>query len=124
MHLEGHPQGCLSNACGAYVRAVVTANSLSSTFGVYFGADDVSKAKPAPDGLLYCAQELHVSQARCIYVGDSPSDGLAAKNAGMVGIGVLWGSNKRGKLVGCFDHIAANVEELQALIRSSRAEMM
>ena len=31
--MQGHPQGALSNACGAYVRAVMTANSLDEQPG-------------------------------------------------------------------------------------------
>ena len=61
--LSGHPQGALSNACGAYVRAVVAANELDEVpgqriglFGVVKGADEVAAAKPAPDGLIECCE--------------------------------------------------------------------
>merc|ERR1719393_416817 len=55
--LAGHPQGALSNACGAYVRAVMTANELDESpppdmrmalFKVALGADEVPAAKPDP----------------------------------------------------------------------------
>ena len=55
--LSGHPQGALSNACGAYVRAVLAANELDEVpgqrvalFGVALGADEVAAAKPAGAG--------------------------------------------------------------------------
>jgi phosphoglycolate phosphatase-like HAD superfamily hydrolase len=48
LSLNGHPQGVLSNACGAYVRAVMTANELDELPGqrialmkVAKGADEV-----------------------------------------------------------------------------------
>ena len=52
LSLNGHPQGALSNACGAYVRAVMTANELDELPGqrlaimkVALGADEVSRAR-------------------------------------------------------------------------------
>ena len=98
--LAGHPQGALSNACGSYVRAVMTANRLDEKPGerlavmrVALGADEVPAAKPAADGLLLCCERLGVEARHAVYVGDSPSDGKAARAAGMRSVGVLWGAN-------------------------------
>jgi phosphoglycolate phosphatase-like HAD superfamily hydrolase len=52
------------------------------------------------------------------YIGDSPSDGLAARAAGMTGVGVLWGANPRSRLDGYFDVLVTSVAELrEALLR-------
>ena len=64
----------LSNACGAYVRAVVAANELDEVggqrlglFKVALGADEVPAAKPAADGLLLCCEQLGVEpSSRCV----------------------------------------------------------
>ena len=53
--------GALSNACGEYVREVLSANGVSGSFEVQLGADEVPAAKPAPDGLLQCADALGLS---------------------------------------------------------------
>jgi len=114
LSLNGHPQGVLSNACGAYVRAVMTANELDELPGqrialmkVAKGADEVPQAKPQPDGLFECCELLSVAPEDAVYVGDSPSDGKAAKAAGMRSIGVLWGANPRDKLEDHFDVVRA-----------------
>lgn len=125
--LSGHPQGVLSNACGAYVRAVVAANELDEVpgqrmalFGVVRGADEVPAAKPAGDGLLACCEVLQVDPAASVYVGDSASDGLAARAAGMKSVGVLWGACSREVLDGNFDEL---VEDVPSLIKALRDAM-
>ena len=122
--LAGHPQGALSNACGAYVRAVMTANELDESpgqriglFRVALGADEVPKAKPAADGLLECCEKLGVTPAASVYVGDSPSDGKAASAAGMRSVGVLWGANGKAALE---DHFDVLVEDVPGLTRALR----
>ena len=51
----------------------------------------VRHAKPAPDLLLLAAGQLGVPARRCWYVGDATWDMLAARAAGMVGIGITTG---------------------------------
>lgn len=75
--------GALSNACGAYVRAVLSCHGWADAFRTHLGADDVTEAKPAPGGLLKCCDLLGVTPSQVCYVGDSPGDGKAAKAAGL-----------------------------------------
>lgn len=90
----GVRHAALSNACGEYARRVVTVNELDSIFEVSLGADDVSKAKPEPEGIRELCEKLNVDVSTAVYVGDAPSDGKAAKAAGcMFSIGVNWGSH-------------------------------
>ncbi|CAM9857970.1 unnamed protein product, partial [Heterosigma akashiwo] len=87
----GVRQGALSNAVGGYVRAVLAANGVAALFGVQWGVDEVPAAKPSPEGLRACAAALGLAPGECVYVGDSPSDGRAARAAGMAAVGVAWG---------------------------------
>jgi HAD superfamily hydrolase (TIGR01509 family) len=52
----------------------------------------VAHAKPAPDLLLLSAERLGSPAHRCWYVGDASWDMLAARAAGMPGVGVLSGA--------------------------------
>ncbi|WP_221801229.1 HAD-IA family hydrolase [Oceanobacter mangrovi] len=54
-------------------------------------ADDLSRAKPDPEGLLKCAAELGVEASACWYVGDHIRDIQAGKAAGMFAIGAEFG---------------------------------
>jgi phosphoglycolate phosphatase-like HAD superfamily hydrolase len=111
-------QGALSNACGAYVKAVVRCNNLVHIFpAVQLGADEVPEAKPSGAGLLHCAKLLGVEPRNCIYVGDSPSDGAAAMNAGFLcSVGVTWGSHNEDKVRAAFTHTAYDVRELETIL--------
>ena len=136
--------GALTNACVAYGHAVLEANcpvkssssssssssskgdddsqkeryALYDRFGTIHGADSVPAAKPSPEGLFQCAQDLGLKPSECIYVGDAIGDGKAARAAGMVSIGVLWGSNSEEKLrnANVFDYICSTREELRELL--------
>jgi HAD superfamily hydrolase (TIGR01509 family) len=52
---------------------------------------DVRRAKPEPDLFLACQERLAVSRLECYVVGDAVWDVLAARRAGMLGIGMLTG---------------------------------
>lgn len=108
--------GAVSNACGAYVRAVVKAHSWESDFECQLGADEVPAGKPAPDGLLKCCSSMGIAPEDCVYIGDSPTDGMAASAAGMRGIGVSWGANNASKLAEAFPEVVADVQALRATL--------
>lgn len=77
----------------------------------------VPKPKPAPDGLLEVCKDLGLSPSDCVYIGDSPSDGVAAKAAGMPAIAVLWGSHGEENLRAApFDHYCYTIEELKSVL--------
>ena len=86
-------------------------------FRVALGADEVPKAKPDADGLLLCCEKLGVKAEDGVYVGDSPSDGKAARAAGMKSIGVLWGANGEAALT---DHFDVLCEDVPSLIKALR----
>lgn len=50
-----------------------------------------TRPKPAPDGLHAALSQLDVPPERAVYVGDSPTDMTAARAAGVVALGAVWG---------------------------------
>ena len=52
---------------------------------------DVVRAKPEPDLFLECQRRMQVSGDDCYVVGDAVWDLLAARRAGMLGVGLLSG---------------------------------
>ena len=83
------------------------------------GADDVPEAKPGPAGVMQCLAALGVtpSTTHVWYVGDSPSDGDAARAAKCGAIGVAWGAHSAERNAAHFDVVASTMEELAALLR-------
>lgn len=118
----------LTNACVAYAHAVLKTNcpkirgehdreGIYERFASIHGADTVPKPKPHPDGLFLCCKEIEISPEECVYIGDSPSDAVAAKAAGSVAIGVLWGSHPVESLKKApFDFLCNNIDELDRLL--------
>ena len=74
--------------------------------------------KPNPDGVFAAMHEMGTSQMETLYIGDSDVDMLTAKNAGLFGIGVLWGFRDRENLAAAgAGAIVATPEELLAKIK-------
>lgn len=113
-------QAVLSNACGDYARRVVEVNQYGNSFDTVHGADDAPEPKPSPAGLLQIAKSNGWNPVRCIYVGDSPSDGAAAMSAGMVSVGCAWGAHDVASLTESknFHVIANTVGELRKVLLS------
>ena len=60
---------------------------------------------------------MNVHPRHCVYIGDSPSDALAADAAGMPSIGVAWGSHSVESIRSApFGFICEDVEELRELL--------
>ena len=114
--------GALSNACGAYVKAVIDVNKLSPYFDIALGADEVPHPKPKPDGLWHLCKELNLDPKQSIYIGDSPSDGAAAYAAGMKSIGVTWGSHPKSTVSTAFTYTADTMSDLEQYINKFLSE--
>lgn len=67
-------------------------------FEVIFGERDGIPKKPDPASLLEAADIMGVSVEKTIYVGDSGSDMVCAKRAGMFAAGALWGFRSKEEL--------------------------
>jgi HAD superfamily hydrolase (TIGR01509 family) len=65
---------------------------LLERFEVTTGGDEVTHAKPAPEGILLTCERLGVEPSRAAYVGDSRPDMEAARAAGTVAVGAAWGN--------------------------------
>jgi len=74
-------------------------------------------AKPSPDGLITCIQELGLSAEECVFVGDSRIDVMAGKRAGVRTIAVHSGVAGRELLAGQEpDCILADLKSLSLYI--------
>ena len=73
--------------------------------------------KPNPMGAVNIAKALEIKQENIFFVGDTATDMLTAKNAGMTSIGVSWGYRKVDELVASgADFIADNPNHLVQIL--------
>ena len=87
--------GIVSNKRHHAVEVGLKYSHLAPYMDLVFGKEDLPRPKPEADGLLEACNCLQVNYDTCIYVGDNPSDILAAKNMAAYSIGY---SNDAGQI--------------------------
>lgn len=85
----GFGLGIVTNRPGHETRRTLDALHLNELFSVVISRDDVSAAKPAPEGILRAVDMLGLSPHEVIYFGDVAGDMKAAVAAGVIPIGVI-----------------------------------
>ena len=68
------------------------------TFADVLGQSDSYPRKPDPAGALMLADRFGVKPSECLYIGDTNTDMLTGRAAGMYTVGVLWGFRDRDEL--------------------------
>lgn len=87
--------GIVSTRRSDEVHVYLQQHGLSGQVQVVVGSDTTERIKPDPQPLLWAAQQLGVSPAQTLMVGDTRADVLAAKAAGMLAVAVLCGFGER-----------------------------
>lgn len=84
---------------------------------VAIGEREGVNKKPAPDTVLTALKELNSTTDCCVYVGDSDTDIITAKNANVKSVGVTWGfrDEKLLKDTGA-DYIISSPEQLLDIV--------
>ena len=88
----GNRVGIVSTKFRYRIEAMMEDAGLLGHLDVIIGGEDVTRHKPAPDGLLMAAERLDLDVEDCVYVGDSHVDAGAAQSAGMPFVAVLSGT--------------------------------
>ncbi|NGY06178.1 HAD-IA family hydrolase [Solimonas terrae] len=83
-------------------------------------ADQVARAKPAPDSLLHACELLSLAPTECWYVGDDKRDITAGRAAGMITVAADWGYLGADGPIDSWgaDYIARSPQELAGCLRS------
>ncbi len=91
---SGYRVGVVTTKYRYRVEQALERDGLRAFVEVIVGFDDVSRPKPAPDGLLRAAASLGIPTGDCVYVGDSEVDAIAARAADMAFVAVLSGTTE------------------------------
>lgn len=67
--------------------------------GLAVWGDDVARPKPEPDGVLRALDVLGADPRATLVIGDSPSDILMGRAAGVRTAAALWGGSTRERLI-------------------------
>lgn len=88
---QGVLWGVMTNKPAQYTNPLMAALGLDADACAVVSADEVPRAKPAPDGLLLACKRAGVEPERCWYVGDDKRDIDAGRAAGMKTVAAAWG---------------------------------
>lgn len=88
---QGLLWGIVTNKAQRYTTPIVAALNLDQRAATVVCGDTTAHPKPHPAPLHYAAQQLKMSEAQCLYVGDDERDIKAARAAGMNCIAASYG---------------------------------
>jgi phosphoglycolate phosphatase len=63
------------------------------------GDNQERRKKPAPDNVFEVMKQLGAEKESTLYVGDSDTDIITARNAGLISVGVTWGFRPKELLI-------------------------
>ncbi|MCS7138565.1 MAG: HAD family phosphatase [Crenarchaeota archaeon] len=116
---KGIDMAVCTNNCRKASKIILEKTNLKIFFKYVFTRDDVDRIKPFPDLILKACNAIGTQPDNTAHVGDSPVDIMAAREAGVVPIGIvssLWGIEKL-KEAGA-EYIASNTYELKIILSS------
>jgi phosphoglycolate phosphatase len=113
---EGIRLGICTNKPEALSRALIDGLGLADYFGAIVGMDSISIAKPDPRIYGETLRRLDVNGGRTVMIGDSETDVLTARAAGVPVIGVTFGYTAKPVAEFAPDFLAASYAEVWPLI--------
>jgi predicted PurR-regulated permease PerM/phosphoglycolate phosphatase-like HAD superfamily hydrolase len=90
--------GIVTTRSRSHAELFLQQQELDGLFQVVVGREDTWRIKPHPSPVQHAAEKLGVPVERCLMVGDTTVDILAARSAGAWAIGVLCGFGGEGEL--------------------------
>ena len=89
--LRRHTMAVLTNKPVIFSREMLTRLGFASRFAYIYGGNSFPQKKPDPIGLQKMIEDLHLSPRETLMVGDSDTDVLTGRNAGVWTCGVTYG---------------------------------
>ena len=89
---RGYLLGVASNKSLSRVTADMDHLQLHGLMHAIVTSEDTVQRKPHPAPLLKLAEKLQVTPQHCVYIGDYRGDVIAAREAGMLSVAVMWGT--------------------------------
>lgn len=97
---------------------ILKAKGIIQYFDKIICNDEVCHGKPHPESIEFHVEYGDLNKRDVLFIGDSTSDILCARNAGVRSIAALWGMGKRNELLEAVpDYVANNVDGLKDLLK-------
>jgi len=96
---KGYRMAIVSTKASDSVNLGLKQFDLQAYFEVILGSDNYNKLKPNKEGLIVACDLMKLSKDNAIYIGDSKTDIMAAKNAGIYSIAFLLNEDRKEDLI-------------------------
>lgn len=90
---KGYQLVICTNKPLVFVEPILKKLEIMEFFDFWLGAESVAEKKPSAMPLLYIAEYFGLTVEKCLMIGDSSNDILAAHNANMESVGLTYGYN-------------------------------
>ena len=90
---KGYKLVICTNKPFPFIEPILDKLAIKSFFKKWIGESSLPEKKPQGAPLLYLADQMNSSVEKCIMIGDSKNDILAAQNANMESVGLTYGYN-------------------------------
>ncbi len=108
--------GVVTTKTGSYSKELLDYLGVGGYFEVVIGREDVHHPKPHPEPILKALHKMQTPKEHTYFIGDTCLDGVAARDGGVVGVGVLCGYGEPKELSRCFIHLCRDSAEAVELI--------
>jgi len=111
----------LTNKPVNFSREMLSRLGFAPSFAYIYGGNSFPQKKPDPVGLLKLMEDLHLSARQTLMIGDSDTDVLTGRNAGVWTCGVTYGFGAHTLQIVSPDVLIDDMRELPALLDGHRA---
>jgi phosphoglycolate phosphatase len=118
--LKGHKMAVLTNKPVNFSREMISRLGFAPYFSYVYGGNTFAQKKPDPVGLHKLMEDLQVSASETVMVGDSDTDILTGRNAGVLTCGVTYGFGAETLEKVPPDLIIDDMRELPSLLNGRR----
>jgi phosphoglycolate phosphatase len=118
--LGGHKLAVLTNKPVIFSREMLTRLGFASYFAYIYGGNSFPQKKPHPVGLHKLMEDLRISARDTLMVGDSDTDVLTGRNAGVWTCGVTYGFGAHTLQKVSPDLVIDDLRELPPLLNGHR----
>jgi phosphoglycolate phosphatase len=118
--LKGRKMAVLTNKPVNFSREMISRLGFAPYFSYVYGGNSFPQKKPDPAGLHKLMEDLQVSARETVMVGDSDTDILTGKNAGVLTCGVTYGFGAQTLENVSPDLIIDDMRELPPLLNGHR----
>lgn len=111
----------LTNKPVRFSRDMIAGLGLAAHFPFIYGGDSFERKKPDPMGVVKLLEDTGCSAAQTMIVGDSDTDVLTARNAGVLVCGVTYGIGSHTLEAARPDFTVGSLRELLPLLNGRKA---